>query len=110
MRFRKLRQFLFKTCPQPCEHPVCLQENAPADSYPESCCLPLAMVTPGKSVRLVKITAGHRLRHRLTELGLIPGVELKIMQDEGGPLLLAVKDTRLALGRGMAHKIIVQTV
>ena len=73
--------------------------------------LPLTMVEPGQRVKLVGITAGRRLRHRLTELGLTPGVELKVMQDKGGggPLLLAVHDTRLALGRGMAHKIIVQS-
>ena len=71
--------------------------------------LPLTMVKVGQRVKLVDITAGRRLRHRLTELGLTPGVELKVMQDKGGPLLLAVHDTRLALGRGMAHKIIVQS-
>ncbi|OQY27659.1 MAG: hypothetical protein B6243_12770 [Anaerolineaceae bacterium 4572_5.2] len=59
---------------------------------------------------LVEITAGHGARRRLTELGLTPGVELQVIQDEGGPLLLAVHDSRLALGRGMAHKIMVQTV
>jgi ferrous iron transport protein A len=71
--------------------------------------LPLSMIKPGQRVKLVDIMAGRRLRHRLTELGLTPGVELKVMQDKGGPLLLAVHDTRLALGRGMAHKIIVQS-
>jgi ferrous iron transport protein A len=71
--------------------------------------VPLTMIKPGQRVKLVGITAGRRLRHRLTELGLTPGVELKVMQDKGGPLLLAVHDTRLALGRGMAHKIIVQS-
>ena len=70
--------------------------------------LPLTMVAPGERVRLVGITAGRRLRHRLTELGLTPGVELRVMRGGGGSLLLAVQDTRLALGHGMAHKIIVQ--
>jgi ferrous iron transport protein A len=72
--------------------------------------LPLTMVAPEKPVKLVDIAARGRLRHRLTELGLTPGVELKVLQDKGGPLLLAVNDTRLALGRGMAHKIMVQAV
>jgi Fe2+ transport system protein FeoA len=88
---------------------VCLEDHPAPENYPENCYLPLSMVEPGESVKLVRVATGHRLRRRLTELGLIPGVEFKIMQDEGGPLLLAVKDTRLALGRGMAHKIIVQT-
>ncbi len=109
MRLNRLRRYLFRTCPRPCDHPACLEERAGPEDYPESCHLPLTMVTPGTSVKLVKIAAGHRLRRRLSELGLIPGAEIKIMQDKGGPLLLAVQDTRLAVGRGTAHKIIVQT-
>jgi ferrous iron transport protein A len=61
--------------------------------------LPLTMVAPEKPVKLVEIMARGRLRHRLTELGLTPGVELKVLQNRGGPLLLAVHNTRLALGR-----------
>jgi Fe2+ transport system protein FeoA len=71
-------------------------------------CLPLTMAAPGKSLTLVEITAGNGLRHRLTELGLTPGVEFQILQSQGGPLLLAVHDSRLALGRGMAQKILVK--
>ena len=72
--------------------------------------LPLSMVGTGQKVRLVEITAGTRLRRRLTELGLTPGVELQVMQDQGGPLLLSVYNSRLAVGRGMAHKIMVAPV
>jgi len=70
--------------------------------------LPLTMVGTGQPVKLVKITAGRQLCHRLTELGLTPGVCFEVMQDHGGPLLLAVRDSRLALGRGMASKILVE--
>jgi len=72
--------------------------------------LPLSMVGTGQKVKLVEITAGTKLRRRLTELGLTPGVELQIMQDQGGPLLLCVYNSRLAVGRGMAHKILVEPV
>ena len=72
--------------------------------------LPLSMISPGTPVKLVCISAGRKLRHRLTELGLTPGVELQVMQDQGGPLLVAVYGSRLALGRGMAHKILVEPV
>ena len=72
--------------------------------------LPLSMVGAGQKVRLVEITAGTKLRRRLTELGLTPGVELQIMQDQGGPLLLCVYNSRLAVGRGMAHKIMVEPI
>ena len=66
--------------------------------------LPLSMAGVGQKVRLQKIEAGRKLTHRLTELGLTPGVELTIIQDSG-PLLLAVRDSRVAVGRGMAHKM-----
>ena len=71
--------------------------------------LPLAMVGTGQVVKLVRVATGRILTRRLAELGLTPGVQLEILQDQGGPLLLAVRDSRLALGRGMAHKIIVET-
>ena len=67
------------------------------------------MAGVGQKVRLQKIEAGRKLTHRLTELGLTPGVELTIIQDSG-PLLLAVRDSRVAVGRGMAHKMRVQPV
>ena len=72
--------------------------------------LPLSMIGPGQRVKLLEITAGRKLKHRLTELGLTPGTEMKVLQDDGGPLLLAIQDSRLAVGRGMAHKILVQSL
>ena len=71
--------------------------------------MPLAMVSPGEEVRLVAIRGGQRLRKRLADLGLNVGMTVRVMQrDEYGPLILAVKDSRLALGRGMAHKIMIE--
>ena len=66
------------------------------------------MAVRGQLVRLTKIMAGRKLTHRLTELGLTPGVNFEVLHDHGGPLLLAVRDSRLAFGRGMASKILVE--
>lgn len=71
-------------------------------------CLPLTMATPGERVTLIEINGKTGLRHRLTEMGLTPGVEFHVLQSEGGPLLLAIHDSRLAVGRGMAQKILVR--
>ena len=84
--------------------------NQSSSQSSRSAQLPLTMVGTGRLVKLVKITAGRQLCHRLTELGLTPGVNFEVMQDHGGPLLLAVRDSRLALGRGMASKILVEAV
>jgi Fe2+ transport system protein FeoA len=32
-------------------------------------------------------------------------VEMYVVHDAGGPLLVSVRDSRVALGRGMAHKL-----
>ena len=70
----------------------------------------LSMVSAGESVRLVAIHGGHRMRKRLADLGLNIGMTMKVVQNGGrGPLILAIKDSRLALGRGMAHHILVQS-
>ncbi|HQY90069.1 MAG: FeoA family protein [Caldilinea sp.] len=76
----------------------------------ENSSFPLTMVKRGQPVRLAKIMAGRQLTHRLTELGLTPGVNFEVLHDHGGPLLLAVRDSRLALGRGMASKILVDAI
>ena len=69
---------------------------------------PLAMAGIGEEVCLEKVRGGNKLLHRLTALGLTPGVTLKIIQDAGGPLLLSVRDSRIALGRGMAQRVMVR--
>ena len=65
---------------------------------------------PKLRVRLLKINAGEGLAGRLSALGLTPGVELTVIQDAGGPLLLSVRDSRLAVGRGLAQKIVVELI
>ncbi len=69
----------------------------------------LSTVQRGERVQLSHITAGRRLARRLAELGLTPGVTLQVLHDNGGPMLIAVRGARLALGRGMTEKILVTT-
>ncbi len=73
--------------------------------------MPLSMVGAGEEVRLVGVRGGWRVRRRLADMGLTPGEALRVVQgDSSGPLLVAVRDSRLALGRGMAHKIMVEPI
>lgn len=46
--------------------------------------------------------------HRLLELGLTPGTQVRVVQDSGGPMLLAVRGSRVALGRGLAERLWVE--
>ena len=70
---------------------------------------PLSSVRRGEIVQLTRIEAGRRLSRRLAELGLTPGVTIQVLHVNGGPILIAVRGARLALGKGMAEKIMVIT-
>lgn len=74
------------------------------DSFPLTC------ADHGELLELVEIRAGGKLRQRLFDLGLTVGMTVRVMQrDTCGPLILAVKnDSRLAVGRGMAQKMMVK--
>lgn len=70
--------------------------------------IPLAAATTGQQVRLVNIKGGHRLRSRLAGMGLLPGMMIRVVRNAGGgPIVVLVHNTRLALGRGMVHHLVV---
>lgn len=76
-------------------------------SNPNSNAFPLAMTQPGERVRIALLRSGKGLAKRLTELGLHVGSQLTVSQHEGGNLVVIRGETRLALGAGMAQKIMV---
>ena len=69
----------------------------------------LSMANNGK-VRIVAIQGGRQFRVRLSSLGIDVGmiVEIKRKGVAGGPILINVNGRDVALGRGMADKIIVE--
>jgi Fe2+ transport system protein FeoA len=75
----------------------------------EAPCMHLAMVSSGETVRIVSIEGGQGVRRRLADLGLNLGEVISVVQsNHHGPMILAVKESRLAIGRGVAHKIMVE--
>jgi ferrous iron transport protein A len=69
--------------------------------------IPLSLVSSGMTAKILEVRGGRKLKNRLLHLGLNIGSEIHVIKnDVSGPLILAVKeDSRLALGRGMAHQI-----
>jgi ferrous iron transport protein A len=61
-------------------------------------------------VRISSIDGGHEVRARLATMGLLPGAILSVLNRGplGGPLLVEVDGTRIALGRGVARKVLVE--
>lgn len=70
--------------------------------------MPLSMVAPGREVELVAVHGGWGIRRRLADMGFNPGVRLRVIHSGGGPIIVSIRDTRLALGRGIAHRIMVK--
>lgn len=68
---------------------------------------PLSGCRLGEVVCLQCLEVDHCVLHRLRELGLTPGVELSVVQDSGGPLLVSVRGSRVALGRDLAENLYV---
>jgi ferrous iron transport protein A len=69
----------------------------------------LAAVRRGEKARLVRVEAGRGLNSRLASLGFVPEVELTVVSNgHPGPFVVIVKDVKIALGRGVAHKILVR--
>jgi len=63
----------------------------------------------GTNVILDSLCEGNELNRRLTSLGFTPGIGIEIVQNYGfGPMIVNVRGTRIALGRGEAAKIFVQ--
>jgi len=64
----------------------------------------------GQQARIVAITGGRGLQRRLQQIGIHPGdtVSLASQGSFRGPLLITVNGARLALGRGVARRILIE--
>ena len=84
-------------------------DGAPEPSAVPKPIMPLTMVTAGQQVVLAEIRGGRRLRHRLAEMGLMPGTVFRIVATGGGgPIIIDLRNSRLVLGRGMIHRVFVR--
>ena len=73
--------------------------------------MPLAMASSGETVKVASVRAGWGLQRRLADLGITPGVRVRVVSSgKPGPVVLDVRGSRLALGYGVAHKIMVSTI
>ena len=70
--------------------------------------IPLSQTSAGQRVRVSQIDAGQSLTARLSAMGLTPGAPVDVITVSGGPIVLQVLGSRLALGRGMAKKVLVR--
>ena len=69
--------------------------------------MPLALAKNGETVTIRRVTGTDEVRQHLAELGFIPGEQVTVISQNGGNLIIQVKDSRLALDKTMANKIFI---
>lgn len=67
--------------------------------------IPLTMAKAGETVVIKKITGRDQVRQHLAELGLVVDESITVVNEMAGSVILQVKDSRIALDKGMASRI-----
>lgn len=71
--------------------------------------IPLSDLAAGTHAFVLHIFGGRGFVNRLLVLGFTIGSEVVVVQNYGhGPVIVSVRDARIALGRGEAKKVIVE--
>ena len=69
--------------------------------------MPLGMANVGDTNIIRKITGKDEVRQHLAELGFVVGEQITVISEIGGNIILSVKDSRIALDKTMAMRIMV---
>ncbi len=69
--------------------------------------MPLTFANIGEENIIKRVTGGHGMKRHLESLGFVPGGRVKIISSMGGNLIVSIKDSRVAISRGMAGKIMI---
>ena len=69
--------------------------------------MPLTMSKPGETAIIRKITGKDEVRQHLAELGFVTDAAVTVVSEIAGNLILQVKDSRVALDRTMANRILI---
>ena len=69
--------------------------------------MPLGMANVGEVNIIKQINGRDDVRQHLAELGFVPGAEVSVVSELGGNLILSVKESRIALDKTMAMRIMV---
>ena len=69
--------------------------------------MPLTMAKAGETVTIQKITGKDEVRLHLAELGFVVGSDVTVVNEIAGNLIVQVKESRLALDKTMANRILI---
>ena len=69
--------------------------------------MPLSMAVIGEKRRVIKVGGKDEVRRFLQNLGFVEGAEITVVSELSGNMIINVKDTRIAIDKSMANRIMV---
>ena len=69
--------------------------------------MPLSMAGLGEHFLIKKVSGKEETRRFLENLGFVAGAEVAVVSEIAGNVIVQVRDSRVAISREMAQKIIV---
>ena len=69
--------------------------------------MPLTMARAGETGTIRKITGRDEVRQHLAEMGFVVDSDVTVISEVAGNLILQVKDSRIALDKSMANRIMI---
>ena len=69
--------------------------------------MPLSMVKEGEPVEIKKVGGKEETRKFLENLGFVVGSIVTVITEMNGNMIVNVKESRVAIGKDMANKIMV---
>ena len=68
--------------------------------------IPLSSLRDGEKAQITSVQGGRMVNLRMNELGFTSGANLKVIRNVGGgPIMVELKAGKIAIGRGIAEKI-----
>lgn len=69
--------------------------------------MPLTMLNPGESASIVRVGGNEETKRFLENLGFVAGSEVKVISSNAGNIIAQIKESRVAVSKGIANKIMV---
>ncbi len=69
--------------------------------------IPLALAQAGEKQKIQKISGNDKVRQHLLELALVTGAVVTVVSSENDNVILAVGESRVAVGADLARRIMV---
>ena len=69
--------------------------------------MPITLANPGEPLMIRKVGGSQEVKIHLADMGFVPGGMVSIINEIGGNLIVNVKDSRVAISKEMAARIMV---